>query len=252
MEKNMKFLEVLFPQNIKCIFCGKEDNNFGICDDCYAKIHFIKGKICKKCGINIKSGEVCIDCKGANYAFERVFCICEYSDIIQYAILKLKKGSKYMAYPLAELVSDYINQLNIPYDFIVPMPIHPNRLKERGFNQSQLLLSQTKNQKKVRNDIIVRSKDTPHQTGLNRDNRKTNLDGAFKVINKKDIKDKIVLIFDDIYTTGSSMQECAKTLIDSGAKQVFGLCLARTPIRTNKYLGEDDIAYTEFIDTHAI
>lgn len=248
----MKILDLLFPQNIKCIFCGKEDDNYGICDDCYAKIPFITGKTCKKCGGKIKSGQVCIDCKGANYSFEKVFSICEYTDIIRYAILKLKSGSKFVSRPLSELVSNYFDTLNIEYDFIVPMPIHPNRLKERGFNQSKLLLEEVRRNCKVREDIIIRSKDTPHQTGLNRDNRKTNLDGAFKVLNKNDIKDKIIVIFDDIYTTGSSMEECAKTLKECGAKNVFGVCLARTPISEFKYLGDKEENYVEFIDTYII
>ncbi len=227
----MRILDALFPQNIRCIFCGKEDNDYGICDSCYSKIPFVGDKVCKKCGGTIHNGQICGDCKAENYSFERVFAICEYSGILRNAILKLKSGEKYIANPLACIVSEYFSTLHISYDIIIPMPIHKNRLRQRGFNQSEVLLQElAKADDRIRKDIIIRSKDTPHQTGLTREYRKSNLDQAFQVLHKSDIKDKTIVIFDDIYTTGSSMQECAKTLKENGASKVFGVCLARTPI----------------------
>lgn len=251
----MKILDMLFPQNVKCIFCGKESNNLGICDRCYEKIPFITGKTCKICGGHVNNGQVCIDCKGSNYSFEKSYCICEYKDILRDVILKYKNGAKYIAKPLATIVDKYFDNLKISYDMIVPMPIHPHRRKQRGFNQSQLLLMElAKHNEKIREDIIIRSKDTPHQTGLNRENRKSNLQGAFSVLDKKEIKGKTIIVFDDIYTTGSSMQECAKTLKDNGADKVFGVCLARTPLDKDFYLKDDayDINYVEYIETHII
>ena len=238
----MKFLDMLFPSNIKCIMCGREDNDYGICPECESQIPFITGKVCSKCGINISSGEVCIDCKGNDIKFERVFSIAEYKGRIRNAILKLKiQGYKDIANPLSKIIYDYFSKLDIPFDAIFPMPIHENRLKERGFNQCELMLKDIKeNYGRVYADVLIRCKDTPHQTGLSRENRKVNLAGAFKVTNKSKVKGKTILIFDDIYTTGSSMNECAKVLMTAGAYKVYGLCLTRTPINLDKYLDSAD------------
>ena len=90
---------------------------------------------------------------------------------------------------------------------------------------------------KVNTTILVRHKDTPHQTGLSRENRLTNLSGAFEVTDKKLIRNKTILLVDDIYTTGSTLNECARTLKKAGASRVISLCLARTPIKLDRVLG---------------
>lgn len=246
MERSMKILDILFPQNIKCIMCGSEDNDFGICDKCRAKIPIIRGKTCKKCGVNISSGDVCIDCKSGDLKFEKVYSICEYTGNIRCAIIKLKIGGyKNIAKPLSKIIYDYFATLDIPFDMIIPMPIHINRRKERGFNRCELLLEDIcNNYGRVYTDVLVRAIDTPHQTGLSREHRKENVKGAFKVTNKAKVKGKVILVFDDIYTTGTSMNECARTLLRAGASKVFGLCLARTPINLDKYLEDnaDDVS----------
>lgn len=234
----MRLIDFFFPQNIKCVICGKEDGGFALCEECYSKLPFINGKVCEKCGIGITSGKVCLECKANNHTFERVFSIFEYRGKLRYLILALKQnGEKYIAKPLSKLVLEYFKKLDIPFDLIIPMPIHPNRLKSRGFNQCDLLLDEVKSYYgRVYDDVLIRKKDTPHQTGLSRDNRKVNLMDAFKVTDKSKVKGKIVLLFDDIYTTGTSLNECAKVLLKSGASKVYCLCLARTPINNEKYL----------------
>ena len=133
----------------------------------------------------------------------------------------------------------YFENIKVPFDVIIPMPIHENRLKERGFNQSELLLKDIeKNYGRVYKNLLVRTKDTPHQTGLGKANRESNLDHAFKVTDKQKVKGKIILLVDDIYTTGSTLNECAKTLKRAGASKVFALCLARTPINKEKILNK--------------
>lgn len=232
----MKILELLFPQNVKCLFCGKEDGGFGICDECVKSLPYIEGKTCIKCGAPINSGNVCYECKNSNHHFERVFSIFNYDGEIKQSIIKFKQaGSKYVGRPLATLVADYFDKLEIPFDTIIPMPIHPNRLESRGFNQSELLLEVVKSRYgRVYNNVLARVKDTPHQTGLGKANRQKNLDKAFKVIEKSKVKNKVVLVFDDIYTTGSTIDEVAKTLYKAGAVKVYGLCLAHAMFKNDK------------------
>ena len=114
-------------------------------------------------------------------------------------------------------------------DVIIPVPLHATRLYERGFNQAEVLCEEIskKYERQYRNDLLFRIKDTPHQTGLNRDNRLLNLSNAFKITDIKKIKNKRILIIDDIFTTGSTLDEVAFTLLKAGAKSVSGLCLAR-------------------------
>lgn len=236
----MNLLEILFPQNLKCIFCGKEDGGFGICDRCMEKLPFIKGPTCKKCGVSISSGDVCIECKDSKHKFERVYSIFDYSGRVRNSILKIKQnGLKYLANPFSYIMFKYFENIKVPFEVIIPMPIHENRLKERGFNQSELLLKDIeKNYGRVYKNLLVRTKDTPHQTGLGKANRESNLDHAFKVTDKQKVKGKIILLVDDIYTTGSTLNECAKTFKRAGASKVFALCLARTPINKEKILNK--------------
>ena len=119
---------------------------------------------------------------------------------------------------------------------IIPVPISERRLKERGYNQSEILCNELPKDL-VKTEVFARIEDTPHQTGLGRSNRLSNLKGAFKVLDKKSIKGNVVLILDDIYTTGSTLNECARTLKSAGAKKVIGLTLARAKPKMEKVLG---------------
>ena len=90
---------------------------------------------------------------------------------------------------------------------------------------------------------MVRVKDTPHQTGLSQANRQKNLEHAFKVVDKQKVRNKIVLIFDDIYTTGATLDECAKTLKKAGAVKVYGLTLAHSVFNKSKVVESNAMAF---------
>ena len=237
----MKILDLIFPQNVKCIFCSKEVDEYGICKECYEKLPFITGKTCIKCGGKSGDSSVCIECKNSRHEFEQVFSILEYSGDTKQKILAFKQNKrKNIGVAFSEIVGEYFEKLDISFDVILPVPIHENRLKERGYNQSEILLQRIDNTYgRVYKNIFVRTKDTPHQTGLSKDHRENNLKNAFKVLDKSKIKNKTVLLFDDVYTTGSTFDECAKTLKKCGAFKVYGLCLCRSPIKISKILNND-------------
>jgi len=233
----MRLLDILMPQRIKCIVCGKDVGDFEICDKCDKDLPYIIGKTCVKCGIN-SANDLCIECKDASHKFIQNFSIFVYKDIIQKLIIKFKQsGYKNIGEVLAVKMLERFKELDIPFDLIVPIPIHSNREKERGFNQSVILAQEiAKYYGRFDENVISRIKDTPHQTGLSKENRKINLDNAFKVLNKAKVKGKTILLIDDIYTTGSTLNECAECLYKSGADKVYGLCLARAEIKQDKYL----------------
>lgn len=227
----MKIVDILFPQTIKCFVCGKEINNFGACEECYPKLPFITGKTCDICGGRmIGESSICDECKNNKYYFAKNYSIFEYSDDMQKGILSFKSGRKYLGNYFSDIIRNYILKNKLSFDIIIPVPIHKNRRKERGFNQSEILVESLKDIYTVDKDVMTRTKDTPHQTGLNRENRISNLENAFEIVNKDKIKNKVILLIDDIYTTGSTLNECSKTLLEAQSKEIICLCLARTPV----------------------
>ncbi|MBE5738906.1 MAG: ComF family protein [Clostridiales bacterium] len=226
----MKISDIFMPSNIRCVFCGKEiGGEMSICADCYATLPFITGRSCNKCGGRVILEDVCIDCSREEHRFTKCFSICDYDDKMRGIILAFKQGGKkYIGEALAKVVYDKYLQLGVDFDIIIPMPIHPSREKERGFNQSIVLCKELMERTSLVNvAIVTKVKDTPHQTGLSRENRKTNLIGAFEVVDKTAIKGKRILVVDDIYTTGSTMSVLSDVLLKAGAESVYGLCLAR-------------------------
>jgi ComF family protein len=115
------------------------------------------------------------------------------------------------------------------YSLMMPVPLHIKRLRERGFNQSLILARAIgeKQQVPVTFSALKRHKFTLTQAGSNKKERKQNIKGAFEISNKKEIAGKNIILVDDVYTTGATANECAKTLIKAGAQKVSVLTLAR-------------------------
>jgi len=118
----------------------------------------------------------------------------------------------------------------IEFDLIIPVPLHWKKEFIRGFNQSALIgnyISRKLNKKMVQN-VLVKSKNTVSQTELSAEERKENVKGSFKVKNCDIIKNKIILLIDDVYTTGATLEECKKILLKRGAKKVIILTVAKS------------------------
>jgi len=114
-------------------------------------------------------------------------------------------------------------------DIILPVPLHPKRLRERHFNQSALIARACfpGKRQKIAPDVLVRHRATPPQTGLRGSERRKNLSGAFSLNTPKQIQGKGILLIDDVFTTGSTVNECAKVLRRAGAKRIEVFTLAR-------------------------
>ena len=235
----MSVLDLFFPVNCKCMFCNCETPEFGICDKCLSELPFIKSPTCDKCGgENHGRGAVCIECKGREHYFDKTYCVFHYTGDVRDKIVNFKQGGKkYLGYSFAWLVEKKYLEIEENIDIIIPVPINESRLKERGFNQSEVLCEELLPTGKVDNSILIRVNDTPHQTGLSRENREKNLKDCFRLVDSKKIKGKNILIVDDIYTTGSTLNECARLLKIKGANKVIGLCLARAVIDKSRIVG---------------
>lgn len=148
------------------------------------------------------------------------------------AIYKFKYAGKTSLFrPLGDLFKEH-NILNLEYDAIIPVPLHISRLRERGFNQSQMIAArlEKKLKKKIAPFIVKRTRPTSPQAGMNREERIKNIRGAFKIRKGVNVKGMRLLLIDDVFTTGATTSECSKVLKSAGADVVNVLTLARVVI----------------------
>jgi competence protein ComFC len=148
-------------------------------------------------------------------------------------VQKFKYGRKVsLGKPLGRLMAhgcqEFLKECQV--DLIVPVPLHPKRLRWRGFNQSLLLARQVHRLYELPLDpfVLYRDRETAPQTELTEDERRKNVRGAFAIHPGKSLKEKSVLLVDDVYTSGATVNECSRALVRGGAKAVHVLTLART------------------------
>ena len=227
------FKSALFVKNVKCIVCSAEliePNNYCMCDRCTSKLHYNYGSICYKCGTSITgSGSYCLSCKDSQKDYEFARAPFIYSGAIKTLIYRLKYSSgKYLAPHLSLFLVDEFIKTDWQIDLVVPVPLYIKREKKRGFNQAELLSSAFNSvlNLPISKDNLVRVKNTPTQTKLTKKERKTNLNKAFKVLDKNEFKGKNILLIDDVFTTGATNDECSKALLSAGAKNIYVLTLA--------------------------
>lgn len=225
-----------------CMYCNKPlnyDTNEPLCFKCLSQIKFIDGLVCQKCGLPLDSGGAhCYNCKKSNRKFyiEFIRAVTKYEEPIKILIHEFKYRQKHYLKNFlgGKLMTTWWweNYKLFPeIDIVCCVPMNPIKKFFRGYNQAELLAAEFS--KKVRLNfipyLIKRKKLTVSQFKLTREQRLQNVKDAF-VINKKltnNIKGKNILIIDDVCTTGETINQCAKVLKKSGARNVFGLVLAR-------------------------
>ena len=226
-----KFLDLLSPDDIKCIVCDAElpqNNKYGLCKGCLEKLPRID-KACDKCGREIyDDGKYCFDCKEGGFDFDKVYSCLNYEGAVSKLVYNLKYGGgKYLVKYMARIIADKIVSEKISFDILTFVPLNEIREKERGFNQSKLLADEIAKILNIKtSSIITRTRNTPFQARLSREERLLNLKDAFSVVDKKVLKDKTILIIDDIFTTGTTINECSKILKKSGCKRVVCVTFA--------------------------
>lgn len=235
--KLSRFLSILFVKDYNCIVCGRElakTVRWRICNSCYAKTEVIGDRACLKCGKMLYSEEdYCLACQNYERGFDRAIAPVCYSGSVPGIIMNLKfHGKKYLAEPMAKWMTDKALEAEIAPDLVMPVPLHPNRKKERGFNQSELLAEVIAEGLKLPLDLTtaVRVKDTAASSSLQggRSAREENLKDAFSITDKEKVKGKTVLVVDDVLTTGTTASELSKVLKKAGAKSVIVLTFATT------------------------
>ena len=206
---------MIFPP--KCGICGKLDKNY-LCKSCKNQIDEI-----------ILNN---IDLNEDKY-FSKHLYLFKYEGIIREKIIEYKFEDKAYLYKFFEKI--IINNKKIcdfikSYDIIIPVPISKERKKERGYNQTSLIarsIADDFDKIIFGNSVIIKEKNIQRQSELNKEQRIENVKNSFKIKEDSNIKDKKVLIFDDIYTTGSTVNECAKALKEAGTKEIGVLTIAK-------------------------
>ncbi|MCM8795793.1 MAG: ComF family protein [Candidatus Omnitrophica bacterium] len=235
-------LELIWPK--VCIVCRKNLKNIAsidniICKECWGKIKRNLPPFCYSCGRHLESKDLsqhhCVDCRKRKFHFDRAFSPCVYEGVLKKLIHAFKyEGKDYLGKILSTLMIDFIREYNLPIeemDYLIPLPLHKTRLREREFNQAEILsryLAKEFN-KPILNNVLLRHRLSPSQTELDINKRWLNVQGSFS-IDKTNynyyIENKNILLIDDVLTTGATSSAAAATLKAAGAKIVFVLTLA--------------------------
>lgn len=219
-------LDTLFPPY--CLHCKALNSWF--CENCLSQVDYITTHICSRCGTPWANGSCkhCLqhqlhDINGIRAA------ACFYDDPMRSTIHAFKyNNQKAVAGVLGQILAKTYQQYNLKAEVLVAVPLHPSRLKERGYNQSELLAQQLGRllQLPVSSLTLQRTKKTKSQITLGATERKENVAGAFACCDNR-LTNKHILLIDDVCTTGSTLDACAAALKASGSASVWGLTLAR-------------------------
>ena len=213
------FFELFFPKS--CLGCSQEGS--WLCLDCKAVIDVSR-----------------FHQRFRNADLDDLYFAADYqSPLLKNLVRKFKyePPAKELAQPLSSLICDHFQLLEVPPVFLserinfalIPIPLEKRRLRRRGFNQAKEIakrLSKFLNLT-ILDDVLIKKRATPSQVELTAEERKQNPLGAFGCQNRQKIREKNILLVDDIYTTGSTMKEAARVLKKSGAKKVIGIVIAR-------------------------
>ena len=219
-------LDLFFPQ--WCIGCGKMGDF--ICRSCCQSLAPITPPICPRCGRPQPGGTLCPDCVNWEAEIDGIRSPFRFDGVIQQAIHQLKyQNLRALTSPLANLLRDYLIANPLPVEVLVPVPLHRKRLRERGYNQSSLLareLSKLIDLPVVGNCLIRQQHTPPQARAPNVAERQSNVDGAFACGDQR-LRNKQVLLIDDVSTSGATLNACAAALKAAGATSVWGLVMAR-------------------------
>lgn len=229
--------DLVFPP--RCIACGhpadgRDDHPF--CASCLSRIHFIRSPLCPCCGVPFAAEEgrdhLCGECLSSEACYTAARAVGTYETVLLDAIHRFKyQGRIHVGEMLGRFMAeyDYPSFRMADYTMLIPVPLHLKRLRERGFNQSVVLARQAANRHSIPMNfrVLKRRVWTDPQVTLGKEAREANVKGVFEVADGGIVKGEKILLVDDVFTTGSTVKECARVLMESGTAAVGVLTLAR-------------------------
>lgn len=222
-------LDLLYPKT--CYFCGKLCYQ-QICGECKEKVVYIKEPRCKKCGkpVRYEEQEYCGDCQKHKFHYEQGRSLWIHKGAVPWSIYQFKYHNRriygeFYAQELYRLYGEWIQSWKI--DLIIPVPLHRNRRRKRGYNQAEIVAKHLGKLMNIPVDTkaVIRNKYTKPQKILDNKERRKNLKDAFEV-RKPELKFRNILLIDDIYTTGSTIDEIAKILMRKRHNKIWFLTIS--------------------------
>ncbi len=252
--------DVLYPP--LCFSCGTEvDSHRALCGPCWSGLTFIAGSVCACCGLpfdtDLGDDTLCGQCLESMPSYDRARAVLVYNEGARKLVLPFKHADRLESAPsfalwlkralgpmvqdpawnpasgpASDLASDPAGGTVVPQDYwVAAVPLHRRRLWRRRYNQSALLangLAKALGYRAVP-DLLRRTRATPSQGGLSRTERQRNVRGAFDIrdLYRRDLHGKVVMLVDDVMTTGATVEACARSLKEAGAAKVYVIVLAR-------------------------
>lgn len=234
----LKFAELLFfPSSCKlCLKPLEKNEDRVICRSCFESLRQRSSSFCFSCGHFFQDSaepRLCVKCleKKPGYSLHRS-CGQYTGKLKDYILLFKYKGYKVLGKDLAQFMLQTLGKSEEIWwgvDALVPVPLHPKRKRHRSFNQVLVLtkiLAREKNKVLIKN-CLIKAKNSPPQTVVDAKERGKNIKGVFAVKKARNIKDKVILLVDDVYTTGATVTECCEMLLKAGVKEVRVITLAQ-------------------------
>jgi ComF family protein len=229
-------LDLLFPP--RCQACREFDAQ-PLCEKCRQSIRLIQPPFCERCGRPFdplaQGAPICSPCRRGEFRFDGSRSVGVFEGNLREAIHALKYHQRTrLAQPLGEMLADgwarFADVTNgESVQMLVPVPLHVTRSRERGFNQSELLAKEVAQAHgfALNTTCLQRVRPTRPQIELKRTERAENVRGAFEVSDPSAVQGKVVLLVDDMFTTGATLNECSRALKRAGARRVYCLTLSR-------------------------
>ncbi len=217
-------VDLLFP--LECLGCRKDGDV--LCRSCLAGVRRLVQPFCRLCAHPGQASQ-CGNCRESPLDVDAIRAPFLFNGAIQEAVHELKYRNLRAAAPrLGGILGEFLTSSRIPGDVMVPVPLHPSRMRQRGYNQSQLLAREVSKVTgiELNKGLLARVRNTPPQIGMaGREERRRNIEGSFEA--KSGLNGTAVIVIDDVVTTGSTISACASALKSAGAASVWGLVLAR-------------------------
>lgn len=221
-----RLLDLLFPA--RCGGCGRPGSL--LCPACLAQVRPVPQPLCVRCGHPLPAPGRCNDCLAGQFHVSAIRAAAIYADPLSKAIHRFKyEGRPELHEPLGQLLAGYWRSRTVTVDLAAAVPLHDNRLAERGYNQAELLarvLCREVGLPLLRAGVLYRQRDTAQQMLLGPAERRQNVHGAFGWAGPA-LEGCKVLLIDDVATTGSTLEACAEALLAAGAGKVWALTAAR-------------------------
>jgi competence protein ComFC len=224
----MRLIDLILPP--RCGGCRRV--GAWLCERCRAKIRRLEEPLCRRCGVELPSTSRTCGCRTRLRSLTRLRSAVAYEGPVEHAVHRFKyEGWRHLAEPLAQLLAERLVVEGVAARWVVAVPLHPARMRQRGFNQADLLSRELRRRLVLGAPpgVLARTRETPPQVGHDRRWRLSNVRDAF-AWHGDDLMGESILIVDDVATTGATLDACASALRAAGSGPVTGVSVARVNV----------------------